>query len=465
MTADATALAAAIGKGELTARQAMEQSLAAAKTQSALGALCLVDETAGLDAAAQFDSLPVDEKRRMPFGGVPLVAKDLGGPFRGFPLRAGSRAMAPNADLDSDLAARFRAAGFCMFGLATSPEFGLSLAAEPLIGPCARNPLDPGLSPGGSSGGSAAAVAAGIVAIAHATDAGGSIRVPAAACGLVGLKPGRGAMPAGPGYGNYLGGIASELAVCRSVRDAALAFETLSGDAKGPFPEVKPSKAGGMLSIGVLAETGDQTPTTPERAAAVLDAARRLERKGHRLVALEWARVSALAEECAALFGDIAAINLATNVRRFGLDCTKLEPLTQAVVARGLAMSGTDVWQITNRLAFVARDCQALFDGFDVLATPMLSGPPRPVGAFPADHGDTAAHFARMAAFAPLATLANMSGFAALTLPVGADHDGLPLPLQLMAPSGAELPLLGLAQTLENEDLWHHPFAIAGFGR
>ena len=150
------------------------------------------------------------------------------------PFRAAKAAQA-----DSDLAARFRDAGFCLFGLTTSPEFGLSLASEPAIGPVCRNPLDPTRTAGGSSGGAAAAVAAGIVAIAHATDAGGSIRVPAACCGLVGLKPSRGAMPAGPSFGNHLGGIASELAVCRSVRDTARDLRRhCSGKARGPFPDV-----------------------------------------------------------------------------------------------------------------------------------------------------------------------------------------------------------------------------------
>jgi amidase len=147
---------------------------------------------------------------------VPTLAKDLGGPFKGLPVAAGSRLFKRDSgDADSELAARFRAAGFCLFGLTTSPEFGLSLASEPTIGPVCRNPHDRSRTAGGSSGGAAAAVAAGIVSTAHATDAGGSIRVPAACCGLVGLKPSRGAMPAGPSFGNHLGGIASEFVVTR----------------------------------------------------------------------------------------------------------------------------------------------------------------------------------------------------------------------------------------------------------
>ncbi len=164
MQADATALAEAIGRGQMTARQAMETSLAAAEKYQALGALCYLDGEQGLASADAFDALPADRRKSMPFGGVPTLAKDLGGPFQGFPVSAGSKSLPrEGGSADSDLAARFRNAGFCLFGITTTPEFGLSLASEPAIGPISRNPLDPNLMSGGSSGGAAAAVAAGIV--------------------------------------------------------------------------------------------------------------------------------------------------------------------------------------------------------------------------------------------------------------------------------------------------------------
>ena len=258
MQQDATALAEAIGGGRLSAREAMAASLSAAAIHEDLGAVCRVIPERGLAEAEAFDALGAgDAKRSAGFAGVPTLAKDLGGPFRGLPPRAGSRLdLGGDPEAESDLAVRFRAAGLIAFGLTTSPEFGLSLASEPLGEKPCRNPLAPDLGAGGSSGGAAASVAAGIVAIAHATDAGGSIRVPAACCGLIGLKPGRGAMPAGPGYGNYLGGIASELAVTRSVRDTATLFRLTAGAARGPFPPVRTSaKPVHHLKIGVLTET------------------------------------------------------------------------------------------------------------------------------------------------------------------------------------------------------------------
>ncbi len=466
MSFDATALAEAIGEGRFSATEAMKASLAASRDRADLGAVCETDPQKGLAAAGFFDALDRNDPRRIAavFGGVPSLAKDLGGPFRGFPPRSGSNvAINRNEAADSDLAMRFRAAGLCFFGLTTSPEFGLSLAAEPAGQPPCRNPLDPTLSPGGSSGGAAAAVAAGIVAIAHATDAGGSIRVPAAACGLVGLKPGRGTMPAGPGYGNYLGGIASELAVTRSVRDASRLLDAASGQTKGPFP---PSAMRGKpvhhLRLGVLTDTGTRYPTDPERIAAVENAARVLNRAGHSVVQVDWRDMEAPALSSAKAFAAIAAVNLATFFDEFGLDASQAEPMTQAVIERGKTMSGTAAWQLVNASAYIARDTWALFDDIDCLLTPMLATAPKPIGSFPTDHRDVDAHFDRMTAFAPLAPLANISGFPALTLPFGSDASGLPLPVQLMAPMGGEPLLLALAETLEKEDRWQHRFPIAG---
>ena len=465
MQQDATALAKAIGGGRLSAREAMAASLSAADEYEDLGAVCRGDPDKGRADASAFDRRePDDPMREAAFAGVPTLVKDLGGPFRGLPPKAGSKvAMPVDETADSDLAMRFRAAGFLPFGLTTVPEFGLSLASDPIGQKPCRNPLAPELSAGGSSGGAAAAVAAGIVAIAHATDAGGSIRVPAACCGLVGLKPGRGAMPAGPGYGNYLGGIASELAVTRSVRDSATLFRLTSGATKGPFPPVrKNTKPVHRLRIGVLTETGSDYPTDPERCQTVEDAARALERNGHQLVPLDWRSVAAVAHESARIFAAIVSVNLAALFSQLELDASEAEPMTQAAITRGQQISGPSAWQLTTESALVSRDCWQLFEDIDCLLSPMLATAPKPLGSFPTDNSDIDAHFDKMTAFAPLAPLANISGFAALTLPFGADRNGLPLPVQLMAPMGDEERLLALAETLEAETRWQHRFPIAG---
>lgn len=466
MEGDATALRHAIVSGRLSAAEAMENAIAAAAHWSSLGALAAIDPELGRDAARRIDALPPASRAALPFGGVPTLAKDLGGPFAGLPVAAGSRLLERSTldrGEDGDLARRWRGAGLCAFGLTTSPEFGLSLASEPAAGPPCRNPLAPDRSPGGSSGGAAAAVAAGIVPIAHATDAGGSIRVPAAACGLVGLKPGRGAVPGGPWHENHIGGLASELAVCRSVRDTAAIFAAVSGATRGPFPPTAFAPAPiASLRIGLLAETGAAMPTEPARAAAVEDAARALERAGHRVGTLSLAAIEPLALASGRVFAGMVAVNLAEALGRAGADPSRAEPLTRSVVLRGRAMSATDIWALSREMVLVSSRLAAVFDAFDCLLVPMLAAAPKPLGAFPTDHDDAEGHFGRMLAFAPFAPLANVAGAPALTLPFGADADGLPLPVQLIAPMGHEATLLALAAYLEAQDRWRHRFPVAG---
>lgn len=467
MTEDATALAEAIRTGRLTASDAMQASLAAAARHEALGAIAHLDSGMGVAAAASMDDERQSDSRRFQsrtFGGVPTLAKDLGGPFAGLPTTAGSRLFQRRGGIaDSDIAERYRDAGFCLFGLTTSPEFGLSLASEPAAGSICRNPLDPTRTPGGSSGGSAAAVAAGIVAIAHATDGGGSIRVPAACCGLVGLKPSRGAMPGGPAFGNHLGGFASELAVTRSVRDCDTIFSILSGAARGPYADVVLLPASGRaLRIGVLTETGARYPTSAERSAAIEAAATSLEAAGHSLVPLDWSGFESLVSTSRKTFGDFVAANLAAMVESLGLDIARAEPLTQAFVKVGRAMTGTSLWSAMNAGVLVSRGLWTLFDKVDVILAPMLASAPLPIGSFPWDHEDTELQLDRMTAFAPLAALANVSGFPAITLPFGADEDDLPLPVQMIAPMGHEPLLLALAGRLEAEKRWQHRFPVAG---
>jgi amidase len=449
------ALASAIATGRLSATDAMAAAIAAAENDR-LGAVSLLLPELGFAEAGAIDAA----RPTRPFAGVPTLAKDIGGPFAGIPIRAGSAAVPGDAEADSELAQRFRAAGFCFFGSTTVPEFGLSLGCEPAIGPTTRNPLAPDRTAGGSSGGAAAAVASGIVAIAHATDAGGSIRVPAACCGLVGLKPSRGAIPGGPTFGNHLGGIASELAACRSVRDAAAIFDALAGHARGPAADPVQLEVTAPLRIGVLAELGPRYPLGEARELAVLDAANALEAFGHRLVPLDWSHVDAPVADSARVFGHIVSVNLALSFSAGIPDA--VEVLTRAVVERGRAIPSTTLWETLQRSVLVSHRLWQLFDALDIIVTPMLSGPPPLLGHFATDHADVDAHFGKMSAFAPLAALANVSGFPALTLPYGADALGLPLPVQLMAPFGAEKRLLALAARLESDARWTHRFPVSG---
>ncbi|BCP52330.1 amidase [Kaistia sp. 32K] len=458
-------MAEAIRLGRLSALEAMQAALDEAERRSDLGAIAYLDRDLGLETARAMDErLRDDAAGRVPFAGVPSLAKDLGGPFLGLPVAAGSGMLERrSAEPDSDLAARLRASGLCFFGLSTVPEMGLSLSSEPAAGPLCRNPLEPTLSPGGSSGGAAAAVAAGIVAIAHATDAGGSIRVPAACCGLVGLKATRGAMPAGPGFGNHLGGIASELAICRSLRDLATIFLSASGTARGPFADPFLSEPrSGPLRIGVVSDFGSEFPLDPERAIAVEAAAKSLEAQGHAIVPIAWSRLENAVAASGRAFADIVAVNLANFVDAAALDVRKAEPLTQAFIRRGQALAARSLWASLDAGIHAGRALWDLFDEVDCLLTPMLSSAPLPLGSFPFDHEDTELQVQRMTSFAPLASLANITGFPAITLPFGADAAGLPLPVQLLAPMGHDRLLLALAASLEQEGRWQHRFPVAG---
>ncbi|MDR6902689.1 amidase [Rhizobium miluonense] len=466
--ADATELAGAIKSGKFTCVDAMQAALAACAKHEELGAITYLNPEAGLAAARVLDqeaSMHPERFAQRAFAGVPTVAKDLGGPFPGLPVTAGSRLFArAGKGADSDLAERFRDAGLCAFGLSTSPEFGFSLASEPAIGPICRNPLDPSRTAGGSSGGAAAAVATGILAIAHATDAGGSIRVPAACCGLVGLKPTRGAVPAGPSFGNHLGGIASELAVTRSVRDTAAIFDVVRGRTRGPYADIVQHTAKtGKLRVGLLTDTGRHYAIESDRAQAVDAAARFLESQGNALISIRWDEMESAIQASARAFGDIISVNIAGLIDDLKLDVRLVETMTQAFIMRGRAMPATVLWRSLNGAVRASHTLWEIFDRVDVIVMPMLAAAPPPIGSFPTDHSDIDLHLERMTSFAPLASLANISGFPAITLPFGKDAQGLPLPIQMMAPMSEDKLLLQLASALEAEQRWQHRFPIAGF--
>lgn len=455
---DATALAEAIAKGVLTAREAMDAAIEAAEKWRPLGAIAYLDEELAPSNATAFD-------HKAPFAGVPSLFKDLGGPCAGLPIRLGSRACADAPrELDSELAKRLRQAGLNFFGTTTVPEFGMALSSEPIDGPLARHPFDEKLSPAGSSGGAAAAVAAGIVSIAHATDAGGSIRVPAATCGLIGLKPSRGTMPAGPYFGNYLAGIASEFALCRSIRDAKALFPLVAGNIESFLPDVALSSTTQLskLRIGIVSGDLAKYPVTEERQQVIADAARFLEAQGHTIRTIDAGTLAPLIDASATGFDRIISANLASAIDAFSIDEAKLERLTQAVASRGRKMSAIELYDAMNGSVMTAYQLWQIFHDVDLLITPMLASGPQPIGSYPMDHDDVDAHWHMMNAFAPYAALANVSGFPALSMPFGEDANGMPLAIQLIAPMGADNLLLNLGELLEEDQRWQHKFGVAG---
>ncbi len=432
---DATTLAAAIAEGRTTARAAMAASLEAAEHLGSLGAVVRLDPAMGLRDAEAADAAPASA--RGPFHGVPFLGKDLGSAARGLAPGGGSaaiRALSPDPAADSDLFARFRAGGLLPFGLTTVPELGLALTSEPVASAGAQNPFDPALSAGGSSGGAALAVALGIVAIAHATDAGGSIRVPAACCGLWGLKPSRGRIPQGPTYGNHLLGLASELVLARSLRDLSTAYRIAARTEAGPA--TGPARA----RIAVCIPEGVAAP----QARAVEACAEALRQAGHETFARP--APEALGEAASRAAARVFALSAADWLDALGVPDAEIPPFLVAIRAMGRSIPGTEVFALAREIARITDVATALFSDADALLVPVLAGPPPARTAFPSDETDPGARFRRMGETAPLATLANVAGLPALAFP--AAFDGLPIGAQLLGPIGSDAALLALAEPL-----------------
>lgn len=447
---DATALAAAIAEGRTSARAVMEASLAACDSQAALGAVVYRNDLMARADADAADKRPGEG--RGPFHGVPFLAKDLGSRARGLAASAGAAAfrnIAASQDADEDLFRAFRKAGLIPFGLSATPPFGLALSSEPEALPPARNPWNAALTPGGSSGGAAAAVAAGIVAIAHATDAAGSIRVPAACCGLVGLKPSRGAVPGGPTFANHLMGIASELVLARSVRDVQAVFTALHLQTA---PGSRTDSTRIALALPERCDA-DQTGAAQAAARALTDAG---------FLVQEIAAPDRLGGEAHALARLILSVSLAEWLDALDIADHEVPPLAAALAAEGRAIPATDLFAATRRMARLSDEARALFEGADAILSPVLASSPPPIGAFDLGRTDVDAHFAQMEAFAPNAALANIAGLPALALPFGMAN-GLPLGVQLLGPPGSDLALCHLAGAIESRaPALTYPNPIAG---
>jgi amidase len=438
---DATALAAAIADGRVTARDAMAASLARAREVP--GAMARVLPEGEALALA-------DTAAEGPFSGVPFLGKDLGSSARGLGIAAGVPALRdrlPDPTEDSAIFAAFRAAGLVPFGLTSVPEFGLALTTEPRGMLPSANPFDPTLSAGGSSGGAALAVATGIVAIAHATDAAGSIRVPAACCGLWGQKPSRGAVPTGPDFGNHLMGIASELVVARSLRDVVTAFHAVMQTS--PVASSEPKRIGLCLPPSASSEIADTLSNTADALTA----------QGY--IVTDSPAPTDLATECDRVARAILTVSLADWVDALDMSKPDTTPITAAIADEGRAMTGPEVFALTRDVARLSHEAAALFENVDALLMPVLSGSPPKIGSFPDDETSPEARFARMAEIAPMATLANVAGLPALAFPAGF-RNGLPIGAQLLGPQGKDADLLALATCLAQCTEIPFPNPIAG---
>ena len=409
------------------------------------------------------------------FRGVPIVVKDLDGPLAGEPYHLGNRVLKEIgyvADHDSFLNAKLRAAGFVVVGKTNTPEFGLLPTTEPAAYGPTRNPWDPTRSAGGSSGGSAAAVASGMVPVGHGGDGGGSIRIPASMCGLVGLKPTRGRVSLGPDDGECWSGLVVRHVITRSVRDSAAVLDVLAGPMPGdPYALPGPARRfrddtvtdPSPLRIGVLADgaPGGLAAVAPECARAAEGVAALLESLGHR-VSTSYpdsldditALISFTTIQATAVAHDIAAL-ARTVGRDIGAD--DVEPLTWALGERGRTIAAADfvtALEATREWSRrVATWWSAAGGDFDLLVTPTLAEPPPLLGDIDSLAPDPTHALERLVPFGVFTAPFNVTGQPAISVPAPVDG-ALPIGVQLVAAAGEESVLLQVAAQIERARPW-----------
>jgi amidase len=405
------------------------------------------------------------------FTGVPFLLKDIGAFAQGLPSRQASRFIpAIRHPRDSYLVEKFKAAGLILFGVTNVPEFGLVASTEPKLYGAARNPWNLAHSTGGSSGGSAAAVAAGIVPLAHANDGGGSIRIPAGACGLVGLKPSRGRLSHGPDFGAALDGLANDLVVSRSVRDTAAVLDAVRGFMPGdPFAEpphpdsylkaikIKPKR----LRIAVTLKKLDGNPLHPDCVAAAKAAAKACEKLGH---IVEEATPSLDQPSLMGAFlafwggGLAAGIDAISKLTRQKPSRELFEGVSWGLYEAGKKVAASDYLQGKELFNGASREMGRFHQTYDVWITPTLGRPPEKNGVFDFDNTDLTKSFDPQFDYVPFTAMQNVTGQPAMNIPFHWNKDNLPIGTQFVAPFGDELTLLKLAAELEKAAPWAHRY-------
>ena len=457
---DATALARLIAKGEVSAKDVLETAIARAEQ---------VNPAINAIVHKQYDQARRAIDEGVPSGplrGVPYLIKDLGIQETGEPARFGSSLFKDFvADHDSAYVRRCKSAGLLIMGRSATPEFGLNPTTEPrLQGPC-RNPWNLQHSPGGSSGGAAAAVSAGVLPVAHATDGGGSIRIPAAQCGLFGLKPSRGRISMAPDAGEGWGGLSTGHVVSRTVRDSALLLDCTAGSEPGdpyaaPAPELSfvaaLSRPPRKLKIAMMLKDHRGAKLHPECAKAVSTAAKLCADLGH---IVEEADAPL---DLAALRPMNAVLAAANTARALGLrwkalgrapDAKDVEAVTWAVYNRGLQVSGVAYAEAIAAIHAAGRKLAAFLADWDVLLTTVLAGPPPRLGYFD-QNGNVDAFTTRVNEYLSITPLHNATGTPAMSVPLHWSADGLPIGVHFAGRYGEEATLLRLAAELEAAQPW-----------
>jgi amidase len=457
----ATELAGLVKAGEVSARELTEASLERIEAlDQELNAFVHLDPDGALAAA---DAVEASDERR--FAGVPIAIKDTA-PVAGMPYRLGSDMFGDFVPpQDAFVVRRLREAGFVFVGKTNLPEFGILPVTEPRrFGPT-RNPWDPERTPGGSSGGAAAAVAAGMVPLAHGSDGGGSIRIPAACCGLVGLKPSRGRISRGPEQGDDL--LVQDGVLTRTVAETAALLDVMAGYEQGdatwapPPPEPFAHTAArdpGRLRIGVTTVPAIDVAAIDsvcERAAR--DAAALLESLGHEVEEVDppWKRQELL-RAFTLVFGTPVALGMwfGSQVTGRAPSAELVEPLSWTIWEGVRERDPLDYLLARTRLTAASRPIVALWDEYDAILTPSLAERPVKVGEIDSCSDDPWEDFHRSGQFTPFTALYNVTGQPAISLPLFHGEDGLPLGVMLGGRPAGEGPLLALAAQVEAAAPW-----------
>lgn len=459
---DATGQAELVRTAQVGARELTDAAIAAAESRNpAINAIIHPRfDVARAEAEA------TDVAHAGPFAGVPMVVKDLGCSMAGEPAHGGTRALKAidyRAPHDSALYRRFRRAGFVVIGRTNTPEWGSTITTEPVAYGPSRNPWNPEHSTGGSSGGSAAAVAAGIVAVGHANDGGGSIRIPASECGLVGLKPTRGRVSAAPDVGESWAGYTINGAVTRSVRDAAAVLDAIAGYEPGdpymapPFSRPLRDEVGvtpGRLRIGVLRHGGGRE-VHPECVAAVDATAALLSSAGHHVEESHPAPMfeAAFSRRFLTVIAASTAFDVQSLEQLLGRPVTDddLEPDNLLFGAMGRQISSVDYLAALHEQHQWCRRMLSWWHpgdhqhGFDLLLSPVIAAPPPPIGWLDGH---------RVPELMLFTAQFNVTGQPAVSLPLHRTADGLPVGVQLVAGYGREDVLVRIAAQLETAAPW-----------
>lgn len=472
---DATGLAELVKSKQVSASELMEAAIARANAvEPVLNAIVQRLDLLGRTAAAQAASGP--------FAGVPFLLKDYGQELAGVPNMCGSAALKNNiADGDSTYTARCKAAGLVIFGRTATPEFALKGITEPEAFGSTRNPINTAHTPGGSSGGAAAVVASGIVPMAGASDGGGSIRIPAAYCGLFGLRPSRGRVSCGPSAGEGWEGASSEHVLSRSVRDSAAMLDVLSGAAPGdPFSIALPERsfaeqarrAPGRLRIGFSSHSPIGTEVDPEVMATVRRTAQQLEALGHHVEeAAPLIDGLALAKSFFTMYlGQVAANQRAC--RALGAKENQFELDTRALGLLGDALAAGEYVSERRKWNGYARALGEYFTRYDLyllpstaytapkigeLATPALQRAAiKPIlalglGKALLKSGQVDKMVRDNLRVTPFTQLSNLTGTPSMSCPLATSSTGMPIGMQFVAPFGEEGRLLSLAMQLESQ--------------